>query len=45
MISIIDFEKWFDVPVLEIDLTRMPNLNTAVKLRLYRMIRNGRLGV
>ena len=25
------FKKWFDVPVLEAELTRMPNLKQALK--------------
>ena len=27
---IMNFKKWFDVPVLEVDLTRMPNLKQAL---------------
>jgi len=26
-----NFKKWFDVPVLEVELTRMPNLKQALK--------------
>ena len=27
---VMNFKKWFDVPVLEVDLTRMPNLKQAL---------------
>ena len=30
-VYVVNFKKWFDVPVLEIDLTRMPNLKQALK--------------
>ena len=28
---LMNFKKWFDVPVLEVELTRMPNLKQALK--------------
>ena len=29
--KVMNFKKWFDVPVLAIELTRMPNLKQALK--------------
>ena len=29
--EVMNFKKWFDVPVLEVDLTRMPNLKQALR--------------
>ena len=29
--ELMNFKKWFDVPVLEVELTRMPNLKQALK--------------
>ena len=29
--NLMNFKKWFDVPVLEVELTRMPNLKQALK--------------
>ena len=29
--NLMTFKKWFDVPVLEVELTRMPNLKQALK--------------
>ena len=29
--NLMTFKKWIDVPVLEVELTRMPNLKQALK--------------
>jgi hypothetical protein len=29
--NLMNSKKWFDVPVLEVELTRMPNLKQALK--------------
>ena len=31
LFTVMNFKKWFDVPVLEVELTKMPNLKQALK--------------